>query len=33
MKVRFALVLATAGMAVLTFAMPSGATVHEIIGQ
>jgi hypothetical protein len=33
MKVRFALVLATAGIAVLTFAMPSGATVHEIIGQ
>ena len=33
MKVRFALALATAGTALLVFAMPSGATVHEIIGQ
>ena len=33
MKVRFAVILATAGIAALTFAMPSGATVHEMIGK
>jgi hypothetical protein len=33
MKVRFALALATAGAAVLVFAIPSGATVHEIVAQ
>ena len=34
MKLRFAVVVATAATATLAwFALPSGATVHEIIGQ
>lgn len=33
MKVKFALAVATAGTALLVFAMPSGAVVHEIVGQ
>jgi hypothetical protein len=33
MKVKFALALAIAGTTLLVFAMPSGATVHEIVGQ
>ncbi len=33
MKVRFALALVVATAALLVAAMPSGATVHEIIGQ
>ena len=33
MKVKLALALATAGVAVLVFAIPSGATVHEIVAQ
>jgi hypothetical protein len=33
MATRMALIIATAAVAVMAFAMPSGATVHEIIGQ
>ena len=33
MRVRLAMAIATGAMAALAFAMPSGATVHEIIAQ
>jgi hypothetical protein len=33
MRLRIALAVATAAMAAAVFAVPSGATVHEIIGQ
>ena len=33
MRARLALVIATAAIAAMAFAMPSGATVHEIIAQ
>lgn len=33
MRTRLALAIATGATAALAFAMPSGATVHEIVGQ